>query len=69
MTTSEYPALASLVGGLFHQDFDLVGHTVAEIMSAFRAVTPRAEQAILATNRAACVPDDIFEATPQSEAV
>ena len=45
MTTSpEYPAIADLMGGMFHQDFDLVGNTVAEIMSAFCEVTPRDEQ-------------------------
>ena len=29
MTRPEYPAIAELMGGMFHQDFDLVGSTVA----------------------------------------
>jgi hypothetical protein len=43
-TNTEYPAIADLMGGMFHQDFDLVGNTVAEIMAAFREVTPCDEQ-------------------------
>jgi hypothetical protein len=49
MTKPEYPAIAELMGGMFHQDFDLVGNTVAEIMLAFRKVTPPEEQLVLKT--------------------
>jgi hypothetical protein len=47
MTEQTYPALTDLMGGMFHQDFDIVGNTVAEIIRAFQDVTPRAEQAEL----------------------
>lgn len=30
-----YPQIAALMGGWFHQDFDLVGETVAEIAADF----------------------------------
>jgi hypothetical protein len=49
MIEPEYPAIAEFMGGMFHQDFDLVGNTVAEIMAAFREVTPREEQFRLKT--------------------
>ena len=44
MSKLAYPALAELMGGMFHQDFDLVGNTVAEIIHAFQDVAPAAEQ-------------------------
>jgi hypothetical protein len=44
MTRPEYPAIAELMDGMFHQDFDLVGSTVAEIISAFRDATPPEER-------------------------
>jgi hypothetical protein len=47
MTKHTYPALTDLMGGMFHQDFDIVGDTVSEIVRAFREVTPLAEQAEL----------------------
>jgi hypothetical protein len=47
MTANNYPRLADLIGGWFHQDYDIEGETVAEIIDAFRAVTPPDEQAAL----------------------
>lgn len=44
MTNTTYPALADLIGGWFHQDFDLEGGTVVEVVGAFRNVTPLAHQ-------------------------
>jgi hypothetical protein len=35
-----YPRLANLMGAWFHQDYDIEGETVEEIVSAYRAVTP-----------------------------
>jgi hypothetical protein len=35
-----YPELETLVGGWFHQDFDLDGETLEEIIGAYRNVTP-----------------------------
>lgn len=36
-----YPELETLMGGWFHQDFDLDGgETLEEIVGAYRAVTP-----------------------------
>lgn len=40
MTAHRYPQLADLISGWFHQDYDIEGETVAEVISAFRAVTP-----------------------------
>jgi hypothetical protein len=42
-----YTALSHFMGGWFHQDFDIEGNTVSEILAAFRAVTPPEEQAKL----------------------
>jgi hypothetical protein len=39
-----YTALSNFMGGWFHQDFDIEGNSVAEILEAFRAVTPANEQ-------------------------
>lgn len=47
MTDNRYPRLADLIGGWFHQDYDIEGETVAEVIGAFRAVTPPDEQAAL----------------------
>jgi hypothetical protein len=69
MDEAEYPALKDLMGGMFHQDFDLVGNTVVEIMHAFRDVTPLAEQAKLKDEIARFLAthgddlDDAFERT------
>ena len=35
-----YAQLENLMGGWFHQDFDVNGNTLEEIMSAYLAVTP-----------------------------
>lgn len=50
MPENQYPQLADFIGSWFHQDFDLVGETVAEIVAAFLAVTPPVEQAALRTD-------------------
>lgn len=50
MTAHRYPQLADLISGWFHQDYDIEGETVAEVISAFRAVTPPDEQAALRTD-------------------
>jgi hypothetical protein len=42
-----YTALSHLMGGWFHQDFDIEGSAVPEILDAFRAVTTPEEQAKL----------------------
>lgn len=47
MTANRYPRLADLLGGWFHQDYDIEGETVAEVIGAFRAVTPADQQAAL----------------------
>lgn len=39
-----YPALLDFMGGWFHQDFDIEGNTLLEILAAYRAVTPPDEQ-------------------------
>lgn len=39
-----YTALSDFMGGWFHQDFDIEGETVPEIVRAFRGVTPLGEQ-------------------------
>jgi hypothetical protein len=43
-----YPEIESLMGGWFHQDFDINGDTVEEVIGAYRKVTPRDEQKRLA---------------------
>lgn len=50
MTANPYPRLADLLGGWFHQDYDIEGETVAEVIGAFRAVTPADQQAALRTD-------------------
>ncbi|MCF6280838.1 MAG: hypothetical protein L3J28_01305 [Candidatus Polarisedimenticolaceae bacterium] len=37
VTKNDYPELADLMSGWFHQDFDIEGETVPEIISAFIA--------------------------------
>lgn len=39
-----YTALSNFMGGWFHQDFDIEGNSVPEVLDAFRAVTPTDEQ-------------------------
>ncbi len=40
MAADAYPRLADLIGGWFHQDYDIEGDTIPEIMGSFLAVTP-----------------------------
>jgi hypothetical protein len=39
-----YPALSNFMGGWFHQDFDIEGNSVPEVLEAFRSVTPTNEE-------------------------
>lgn len=39
-----YAALSQFMGGWFHQDFDIEGNSVPEVLGAFRTVTPLEEQ-------------------------
>jgi hypothetical protein len=45
---SDYPQLETLIGGWFHQDFDINGDTLDEIIAAYRGVTPVDQQRSLA---------------------
>jgi hypothetical protein len=47
MSPERYVHLADFLSSWFHQDFDLNGGTVSEVVAAYRAVTPAAEQAQL----------------------
>ncbi|PIE83378.1 MAG: hypothetical protein CSA09_00410 [Candidatus Contendobacter odensis] len=47
MTENQYPRLADFMGGWFHQDFDIEGETVAEVVAVFLNVTPLVEQEAL----------------------
>ncbi len=47
MTENQYPRLADFMGGWFHQDFDMEGETVAEIVAAFLNVTSAVEKEAL----------------------
>ncbi len=37
--TQEFPDLDALIGGYFHQDFDIYGGSLADVLSAFRKDT------------------------------
>jgi hypothetical protein len=52
-----YPHLADFMGGWFHQDFDIVGDTLEEIVTAFRAIAPPETQAALRSEIAAFLKD------------
>lgn len=39
----EYPHLAQLIGGWFHQDFDIEGGTLEAMIAAFKKVTTPAD--------------------------
>jgi hypothetical protein len=45
---ASYPELETLIGGWFHQDFDINGNTLEEVVAAYRAVTPAHQQRALA---------------------
>jgi CdiI immunity protein len=48
-SSENYPALADLISGWFHQDFDIEGDTIEEIIGAFHASsTLEARQAVIA---------------------
>jgi hypothetical protein len=44
----DYPRLAHLMDSYFHQDYDIDGHTIEEVVGAYQAVTPRERQEELA---------------------
>jgi hypothetical protein len=37
-STNDYPQLDSLIGGWFHQDFDIAGSTLDEIIASYKGV-------------------------------
>jgi hypothetical protein len=37
---ADYPEIETLMGGWFHQDFDINGDSLDEIVTAYRAVMP-----------------------------
>lgn len=42
-----YPTLASLISGWFHQDFDIEGETVKEILNAYNRTSSDEERELL----------------------
>ena len=65
MTADDYSALADLIGAWFHQDYDIEGETIPEIIATFRAVTTPAERALVSTDIARFIaehPRDLDEA-------
>ena len=44
MPDTSYPALADFLASWFHQDFDIEGETVAEVVAAYRSSSPSAAQ-------------------------
>ena len=47
MASRTYPRLSNLLGAWFHQDYDIEGENVEDIISAYKAVTPAADRAEL----------------------
>jgi hypothetical protein len=47
MTHEDYPLLADFFGAWLHQDFDLEGPELADVLAAYKRVTSRSEQAAL----------------------
>ncbi|MDQ6684857.1 MAG: contact-dependent growth inhibition system immunity protein [Pseudomonadota bacterium] len=47
MTPAGHPALRTFLGGWFHQDFDLVGETLAAIVAAYTQSATLAERRAL----------------------
>jgi hypothetical protein len=47
MSKQQFPRLDNLMGGWFHQDFDIEGNTLEEIIGSYTAVTPAETQAQL----------------------
>jgi hypothetical protein len=45
--TTTYPELETLMGGWFHQDFDLNGDTLDEVIAAYKAATPAPQRRAL----------------------
>ena len=44
---ADYPEIETFIGGWFHQDFDINGDSLDEIVAAYRAVTPSGQQLAL----------------------
>ena len=66
MTAASYPHLDAFLGGWFHQDFDLVGDTLEEIVAAYResagvdeAEAVRSDIAAFLLDSAGAVEDDL----------
>jgi hypothetical protein len=52
---TSYPALADFLASWFHQDFDIEGETVAEVVAAYRSSSPLQRRPRSdATSRASC---------------
>lgn len=47
MSAERYVHLAEFLASWFHQDFDLNGDTVAEVVASYQTVTPPEEQMLL----------------------
>ena len=43
MKSDKYKALRALLSGWFHQDFDLVGDSIEDVIAEYKRVTPMAE--------------------------
>lgn len=48
--SDNYPALHELLGAWFHQDFDIVGDSIAAIIAAFNEVSSPAEREAVSEN-------------------
>jgi hypothetical protein len=46
-TKTNFPHLHELLAAWFHQDYDIEGSTVAEVLASYRDVTPAAERALV----------------------
>jgi hypothetical protein len=65
MTHEHYPLFAKFFAAWLHQDFDLEGSKLADVLAAYKRVTSRTEQAALAAEVArfkAAHPDDTEQA-------
>lgn len=47
-STEDYPNLASLLSAWFHQDFDIEGETIEDIVNAYVRASPDRERQLLA---------------------
>jgi hypothetical protein len=47
MIAADYPHLNEFLASWFHQDFDIEGSTVADVLARYRDVTPPTERALV----------------------